>query len=150
MRFKATTWKDDPNDWMVMYLVAEVSGVQRTITGEMVNLGAYGSQMWSGIRGLSGMTQAEAEATAELLNDAAERWHWTGDDQYEAILSGTLFGSVRKHETRQPGDNYWVPRTLEAQAAGQTEWFPESNPESAKVWVMATVAREVAAAIAIA
>lgn len=140
MKFRATEWKD--GTWMVVYLIAEVRGIQPTIDGQMVDSGA-GSQMWSGIRGLSDMSQVEAEFTAELLN--APVWTWAGHRLED--VTGEMLGEYFEHQPRQSGDKHWVPRTVMAWAMVDgkrlVEWFTANQIEDAKAWIMATVARPI-------
>src|SRR5262245_39403597 len=68
MQFEAQSWKDDPNNWSVYYLLGVASGVQPTIDGKYVNLGSLAIAAWSGIRGLGRMTPNEAKAVATQAN----------------------------------------------------------------------------------
>ncbi len=140
-KFRASPWKDNQNDWHVMYLCAECRGLQKTVTGHVVDVGA-GSQMWSGIRGLSGLNQVVAEFAAELLN--LPTWVWCGNT---VRFDGDIMGEILENQPRQPGDNFLVPRNVMGWALVDgrraVEWFCDA--ETARIWVMATAARDLAA-----
>jgi hypothetical protein len=131
--FKADLWKDNSADWHIFYHVGSTGRYERTITGEVIDCGNLVTHCWSGIRGMSGMTEAPARAAVAILADRycegdAERGIVTDD-------SGCVFGEWCDTHERQPGDDYWMPRTIRAESAGVVEWFP--SLQSAQAWIMA-------------